>query len=251
MGSHAAHFGYSRGHSPYPHGHEHLHEQNHHSGLGRLPTAPSFGQPISASNVDLSIRLAVLEKEYYSAQVENAKKEAIIQYLLHSKTGGTAPNTETADTGAEVLSLKKNTAELNKNNEQLRSQLQQALDIIFALSAPIANGLAVQSPKTAKVDLVKTNDLIDLLDRDESSEGAKLGGEETTLLDDFYDDVSENGEMSKHPPPNQSSSASFSSDMTDESSYIRHFVKDDAAIACQDKGKTIANVRLITTIDHA
>ena len=238
MGSVPSYFVYTPIHLPHPHAHEHLYPQAYHSGLGGFPAGPPPEHSIATPNVELCARLALLEKDYQNSQAENANKEAVIQYLLHSKVGDEPSDNKAADLGEEVLSLKERISELNEDGKQLRSQLQQALDIIFTTPTPITAGFAAQSSptndedgsKTTNIDVVKTHDLIDLLDCVEGSADAKLSGEDTTLLDDYHDDVSSIGEEPAKTAADQSLSQSLSSDLREDSSYIHHFVRDESNV---------------------
>ena len=250
MGSVPSYFGYTPIRLPHPHAHEHLYPQAYHPGPGGFPAGPPPGHSIATPNVELCARLALLERDYQNSQAENAKKEAVIQYLLHSKVDDEPSNNKAADLRDEVLSLKERISELNEDGKQLRSQFQQVLDLIFTLPTPITAGFAAQSAptndrdgsKTTNVDVVKTNDLIDLLDCVEGSADAKLSGEDTTLLDDYHDDVSSIGEEPAKTAADQSLSKSLSSDLIEDSSYIHHFVRDESNVNPHEDVKKAAPV---------
>jgi hypothetical protein len=253
-----AYSGYTAFHLPHPHSHENIYPQPYHPDPGDRPAGPPPGHSIPITIVDLSTRLAVLERDYQNSQAENSKQEAVIQYLLHSVVGQGPSEKKATELGDQVSSLKERNSELTKDAEQLRSQLQQALDIIFTLSTPIAAGFAVQpaqnndrdcgkGSKIATVDLVGKNDLIDLLECVEGSSDVKLDGEETTLLEDDYNDVSDDGVEIGKIAGDQSMSQSFSSDLTDESSYIHRFVRNKSNVELHDDVKRASMVPLFAT----
>ena len=253
-----AYSSYTAFHSPHPHSHENLYPQPYYPDPGDRPVGPPPGRSIPIAIVNLSTRLAVLERDYQNSQTENSKKEAAIQYLLHSKVGQGPSEKEIAELGDQVSSLKERNSELTKDAEQLRSQLQQALDIIFTLSTPIAAGFTPQSAqsydrdcvkgsKTASVDPVENNDLINLLECVEEYSDAKLNGEETTVLEDDYDDLSDDGIEVGKTARDQSLSQSFSSDLTDESSYNHRFVRDNGNVKLHQDVKRAATVPLFAT----
>ncbi|KAL2046227.1 hypothetical protein N7G274_001674 [Stereocaulon virgatum] len=251
MGSIPAHHGYTAFHFPLPYSHENLSPQTYYPEPGDHTAAPTPEHFMSFALVDLSTRLAVLERDYQNCQAENAKKEVVIQYLLHSNVGQGPSEKKVIELGDQVSSLKVRNSELTKDVEQLRNQLQQALDIIFTFSTPIAAGFTAQpaqtkgrdcgeDSKTTSVDLVQKTDLIDLLECVEGSADVKLNGEETTWLEDDYDDVPVDGGEIGKTAADRSLSPAFSSDLTDESSYIHRFVRDKSKVKLHEVVKRAA-----------
>ena len=57
--------------------------------------------------MDLCIRLMALEKDFEVSQAENAKEEAVIQYLLHSKISNAVLDAETEAPRAEFYPQEK------------------------------------------------------------------------------------------------------------------------------------------------
>ena len=232
MGATLSYLGYRSYHQPFPHSHEHVSQQLYQ---GRGPTLIfRTGDSASRSIIDLCARLATLEKDLQISQAGNANKDAVIQYLLQSSVSNARVNEDTISLKEQLLFLKTTIGRMDKDNEEIKDRLQKAEDVIFAVATPSNSNSRPQSASTsfsscsdfpAKSGVV-TDDLIDLLGCSHESEIAKCKEEETTLLDeDYEDDLETEGEFN-NTTPDQSLHLSFDTEF-EGPSYITHFADSD------------------------
>lgn len=246
MDSCTSHLGYNTHQHPHSLGDEHVSQQNYPSGLGRPSVHVTNGLPVSHRSIDLFTRLIALEKDLQISQTENTKKEAVIQYLLYSKVS----NAETEKLKEQNNNLEKEIARLNDDSERVKDKLGKALDTIFALSTPNVAGVVSQSIsascssccKPPSVEALKTEDLIDLLKSSEECASAVQTEEDTTLLDDIYDEVLDNKTTLEHSLHESLESPNLEFQAPP---YIVHFADNDEEGKPNDSAKDVTSVRCL------
>lgn len=167
--------------------------------------------------------LVVLKKDLKLSQAENAKKDAIIQYLLNFMVR----NLTLAEHDAEKDRVTKKV--FKDGIEELVSSIK---DAIFTLSITNVGGIRPRDESRRcsegpNDEIVETGDLIDLLSSNDETENTKLTEEDTTLLEELYDDMSDFEAVTANTL-RSSSSNSFDSGFS-ESSYIVRFANCDPA----------------------
>ncbi len=250
MGSYQSYLGLDPQQQIHPYAQNRPYQPSHHPGLAVPPFGAAAGYPAVGPQIDLITRLILLEKDIQIAQAENTKKEAVIQYLLNSKVSHPIVEDKAGTLKEEISSLKEKNARYEKDFRRIRSRLRKALDTILALSTAktISDGSrysSVSGPSCTKATetvTIKAEDLIDLSGPGEDVGGTKGSEEDTTLLDDSYDDLSDFKEPLEDAQPVLNSTNSFSSDSTEDSAYIRHFVNDCGSKKFEKGIKLIAKV---------
>ncbi len=232
MGATLSYLGYASHQQPLPRSHEHVSQQLHQ---GRGPTL-IFRTEDSASRsiIDLCARLAALEKDLQISRAENTNKDAVIQYLLHSSVSNARVNEDTVNLKEQLLVLKTTIARMRKENEEIKDRLQKAEDVIFAVATPSIPNSRPQSTSTSfssrsdspAKSCGVTEDLIDLLGCSNESDIAKCKEEDTTLLDEDYEDELETEGEFNNTTPDQSLHLSFDTEF-EGPAYITHFADSD------------------------
>lgn len=191
----------------------------------------------SPSIIELYTRLTALEKDLKISQAGNIEKEAVIQYLLQSSVTNTRVKESTIKLKEQLLLLKTTIDQNNKENEEIKDKLGKAEDTIFALSRRSVLNSRSQSTSTSfsscsdslpKSEVV-TEDLIDLSGCSQESDSAKLTEEDTTLLDDIYDDKLDIEDIKTDTAPGQPSHESHNSLDSEfqDFPYLVHFADND------------------------
>ncbi|KAK4690350.1 hypothetical protein P7C71_g6422, partial [Lecanoromycetidae sp. Uapishka_2] len=164
-----------------------------------MGSSQSYLRQAAAGDPDLITRFFLLEKDLQLAQAEITKKEAVIQYLLYSKLDRPTPDQDAEKLKRVIFSLTEKIAVYEEHFDQGREATEIVAD--------------------------KAEDLIDLSVSGEASEGAKVLEEDTTLLEDSYDDLSDSEEPLGNSMPATNLADSFSSDRTEDSTYaVRRFI---------------------------
>ena len=206
--------------------------------------------PASLHPMDLCTRLVALEKELQISQAENAKKEAVIQYLLHSKASNPGLDAESEELQEEKSDLKKKIARLNEDSERVNDKLRKALDTIFVLSTPDVAAMVSQSisPSCGSRRKSPSVDLIDLLGSSEECASAVQTEEDITVLDGSYEneELEEEG-VNEKTTPESSLLESYESHESlalesQGSRYIVHFAESD------EDGKPNGSVNVVTQV---
>ena len=182
----------------------------------------------SLSIIDLCTRLGATEKDLRVSRAENAKKEAVIRYLLQYSNGDSHVGIKEilVQLHRQHLALKTSIDRMNKENEMIKSKLGKAEEAIVTLSTPDLPGSGTQSISTSfgsnsdcpTLGGVVTEDLIDLHSDFDST---KLIEEDRTDLD-----ASENEGGSGITSPDHTLDQSFDLEYED-TPYIVHFTESD------------------------
>ncbi len=239
----------------HPHAQTHPYQPSHHPGLAVPAFGTAAGYPTAGPQIDLITRLFLLEKDLQIAQAENTKKEAVIQYLLNSKVSHPIVEDKAGTLKEEISSLKEKNARYEKDFQRIRSRLRKTLDTIFVLStaktisdgsrsSPVSGPCCTKAPETVTI---KAEDLIDLSGSGEDIGGTKDSEEDTTLLDDSYDDLSEFEGPLENAQPVSNLTNLFSSDSTEDSAYIRHFINDGGSKKSDKATKMVATLAASVT----
>ena len=240
MGATFSYLGYASHQQPHPRSHEQL----HYSSLVDPALILGNGDVASPSFIDLYTRLAALQKDLQISRAENTNKEAIIQYLLSSSVNNTRVREITVKLKEQLRVLKTANDRITKEKEEIEGKLGNAKNTISALTTPGVFSSVAQSTSTSfssrsdsppKSEPV-TEDLIDLLDCSQESGSQKLVEDDTTLLDDFYEEESDVERVLKNTTPDQSLHQSSDSEF-EGSSYIVRFANSDEEIKPQDAVK--------------
>ena len=258
MGATFSYLSYASHQQPQPRSHEQIPQQIHYHSLVGPALILGNGDATSPSSIDLYTRLAALEKDLQIFRTGNVDKEAVIQHLLKSSVNNARAQEVTVKIKEQLRELKTTNDQLKKENEEIKAKLRRAEDTIFALSTPtvpnsrsqsISASLTSRSGFRPKSELV-TEDLIDLLGCSQASDSAKLVEEDSTLLDDFYEDELEIEGFFKNTTPDESLQPSFDSE-TIESSYIVRFANTDEDAIPQDTIKVSTEVLHREAFDHS
>ena len=232
MGATLSYLGYASHQQSCPGLREHA-TQHFDQGCGSR-CVPGNQGAASLSVIDLCTCLGATEKELLLFRVENAKKEAVIRYLLQSSNSDS--NVDIKEIVVQLkeqhLALRTIINRINKESEEIKSKLRKAEEAIVTLSTLSFPGSGHQSTSTSfssysncpTLGEVVTEDLIDLLGCSQEFDNAKLSEEETNLLDNF--DVSENEEVLEITTPDRSVYQSFNLEH-EGPSYIVHFAESD------------------------
>lgn len=210
---------------PFPHQHQYPHGYTfpfggHSYSSGPMNHSDPLGNP--------HIRIAVLEKELEHCRTGKAEAEITVQYLASLNTKGTANGT----TGnIQAAKLKQQLAQAMKEKEALESKLENALAIITTiLTAPKITSVLNPVSKSNKIEtspapslLVQNEDLIDLLGAPKGLDGSSTSGNDATLLDQSYDDLSEDEDEAQNPLNAKHLPVSELTDGEKEP-YIHHFL---------------------------
>ena len=231
MGVIASYLGYrSQKQSFTPHG---VFPQQLHKG-DSLPLILENGVADSPSMANLYTRLAAMEKDVQVSRAQNRNKEAVIDYLLQTNTKNTSVKESTAQLQGQLLALRAAIERTHKDIGEINDKLGKAKDAIIALTTLNAPSSRSQSTLTSssncsyplsKSEAVSEN-LIDLLDCSQDSSHAKALDEDTTLLDDYYEDDLEIEGVLKNATRNKINSQSLDLEF-EGSSYIVHFTDSD------------------------
>lgn len=250
MGAILSFLGYASHQQPYSRYHEDGFQQfNHPSHGGPTPILGS-GDAASVSIIDLCTRLAALEKDLQFSRAGNTNKEAVIKYLLQSSVSNARVKQTTVQLKEQLIILRTAIDRTTKENEEIKDKLRKVEDAISALSTSTVPSSRPQSTATSfssrsgfppKSELV-TEDLIDLLACSQEADSAKLMDEDTTLLEEFYEDGSDIEGVFKNTTPDQSLHQFSDSDF-EGSSYIVHFADNDKDAEPQDAIKVSTKVR--------
>ena len=238
MGVVASYIGYrSRKQSFTPYGalSQQLHE------VCRLPLIIGDGVTASPSITNLCTQLAAIEKDIQVSQAENKNKESIIDYLLQTNVRNASVNGSTAKLQGQLRALRAAIEQTHKEVREIKDKLEKAEDAIIALSTLNAPGSRTQSISTNRSYPPPSGDLIDLLDCTQDSSYAKAVEEETTLLDDYYEDDSETEGVLKNTIRDQLKPQPFDSEF-EGSSYIVRFTDSDEDDTHGDAIKTSTTV---------
>ncbi|CAF9908534.1 MAG: hypothetical protein ALECFALPRED_004667 [Alectoria fallacina] len=241
MGATLSFLGYASHQQPYSRYHEHVSQQLNCPSHGGPTIILGSGDAASPSIIDLCIRLAALKKDLQISRAGNTNKEAVIQYLLQSSVSNARVKQTTVQLKEQFLILKTAIDRTTKENEEIKDKLSKVEDTIFALSAPSVPNSRPQSTSTSfssrsdfppKGELA-TENLIDLLGCSQEADSAKLMEEDTTLLEEFYEDGSDIEGVFKNTTPDPSLHQ-FSDSEFEGSSYIVHFADSDEDAKPQD-----------------
>lgn len=214
-------------------GYEHLYQQLQQPGLG-LPTLGAVAEHSTfGPQIDLTTRLFLLEKDLQIVQAENIKKEAVIQYLLNTKLAKSIPDHHAEELKKIILSLKEKITVYKGYFDKSRNKLRRGRDAILASGTPNVDTDSNGSSSTSGFDcskasqnlIVKAEDLIDLSELGEDSAAARTSEEDTTLLEDSYDDLSDSENSLGEAAPVSNMVNAFSSGITEDSIHaVRRFV---------------------------
>lgn len=214
-----------------------------------LPLILNDGVTASPSIASLCTQLAAMEKDIQVSQAQNKNKEGVIDYLLQTNVRNASVKGSTAQLQRQLLALRATIEQTHKEVGEIKDKLEKAEDAIIALSTLNAPSSRSQSISTSssnrgypppKSEAV-SGDLIDLLDCSQDSSHAKAVEEETTLLDDYYEDESETEGVLKNTIRDQLLPQPFNSEF-EGSSYIVHFTDSDKDDAQGDTVKTSITV---------
>ena len=184
----------------------------------------------SPSVTKLCTQLAAMEKDIQVFRAQNQNKEAVIDYILQTNVRDTCVKQSTAQLQGQLLTLRAAIERTHKEVGEINDKLGKAKDAIIALTTLNAPSSRSQSILTSSSNrsypLPKSEavseDLIDLLDCSQDSSHAKAVEEDTTLLDDYYEDDPEIEGVPKNATRDQLDSQSLDS-VFEDSSYIVHF----------------------------
>ena len=184
----------------------------------------------SLSIIDLRTRLGATEKALVVSRAENAKKEAVIRYLLQYSNGDSNVGIKEIiiPLKEQIFALKTSIDQINKGNEEIKSKLGKTEEAIATLSTPNFPESGTQSTSTSfgsnsncpTLGGVATEDLIDLLDGFGASENE--GGFGDTSPDHS---LHESLDLEYEEPP-----------------YIVHFAKSDEESKSSDDLNTLTKV---------
>ena len=245
MGAIISYLGYAPDQQSNPDSHYRVAQ---HQGWGPPPHLGN-DDTASPSIIDLYTRLTALEKDLKISQAGNIDKEAIIQYLLQSRVSDARVKESTMKLKEQLLHLKTSIDRNHKENEEIKDKLGKAEETIYALSRrsvlnsrphSTSKSFSSRSDSPSKSEVV-TEDLIDLSGCSEESDSAKLTKEDTTLLDDFYEDDSDTQAVSKSTMPGHSLHRLSDSEF-EGSSYIFRFSDSDENDEPQDDVKVSTEV---------
>lgn len=242
----ASYQSYGLGPTPPIHPHaEHPYQQSPYHGLDVPILGTLAGYPTSAASIDLISRLVLLEKDLQLAHADNIKKDAIIHYLLYTR--GTEPvlDNDAQKLKQEISSLEKKIARYEEEFQSIKTQLSRALDIIFTLSAgkvdydgsQLFSVSGLSRCKAPHNPIPRVEDLIDLSNFGKEPVELTAPDEDTTLLEDNFDDLSDTETVPRTEENAQDFTASFSSDLTEDSAYIHHFITSSS---CSTDDETLA-----------
>ena len=219
----------------------------------RLPLIIGDGVAASLSIANLCTQLAAMEKDIRVSQAENKNKESVIDYLLQTNVRNASVNGSTAKLQGQLLALRAAIEQTHKEVGEIKEKLGKAEDAIITLSALNAPGSRSQSISTSssnrsdpppKSEAVSGN-LIDLLDCSQDfsqdSSHAKAVEEDTTLLDNYYEEDLEIEGVLKNTIRDQSIPQSSDSEF-EGSSYIVRFTDSDEDDIQGDAIKTSTSV---------
>ncbi|KAM0794336.1 hypothetical protein BDR22DRAFT_711242 [Usnea florida] len=207
--------------------------QQLHEGYS-LPLILDNGVTDSPSIANLYTHLIAMEKDIQVSRAQNRNKEAVIDYLLQTNFRNASVKESTAQLQGQLLALKATIERTHKEVREINEKLGKAKDAIIALTT-----LNAPSPRSQSILTTSSNrsyshpnseavgeDLIDLLYCSQEPSHAKAVGEDTTLLDDYYEDDSEIKGIIKNTTRDQLNSQ-FSDSEFESSSYIVHFTDSD------------------------
>lgn len=242
MGATLSYLGYASHQQRFSRSHEPVSQQLHRR-CGQTVILGN-GDAASLPIIDLCTHLGALEKDLEICRAENTNKEAVIQYLLQSSVDNTCVKETIEKLKGQLLVLKTIINRTNKETDKNRDRLGKVEDSIYALSTPSVPSPRPDSTSTSFSSCsecspnsgVVAEDLIDLLDCSQESDIAKLMGEDTTLLDESYEDESDIEGVFKSTTPDQSLYQSFASEFEGHP-YITHFADSDETSKVQDSTK--------------
>lgn len=247
MGATLSHLCYASRQQSYPYSNKHGLRQLQ-QGCG--PTLALGNEDAASPSIpNLCTRLGALEKDLQNSRAENTNKETVIQYLLQSSVSSAHVKESTVQVKEQLLILKTNIEQANKEIEEIKDKLRKAEDTVTALSIPSVSSSRLQSTSTSfssrsylppKSDIV-TEDLIDLLGCNQKPDSANLVEEGTTLLDELDEDDSDIEGIFKNTTPDQTRHQSSDSEF-EESSYIVHFTNSDEDAIPHDTVKVSTKV---------
>ena len=196
-----------------------------------LPLIPDNGVADSPSMANLYIHLAAIEKEIQVLRAQNTNKEAVIDYLLQINLRNASVKESTAQLQGQLLTPRAAIERTHKEIGEINDKLRKAKDAIIALTTLNAPSLRSQSILTSSsnssLPLPKSKavseDLIDLLDCSQDSSHEKALEEDTTLLDEYYEDDLEIEGVLENATRNKTNSQSSDPEF-EGSSYIVHFI---------------------------
>lgn len=247
MGATLSYLGYASHQQRFSRSHEPVSQQLHRR-CGQTVILGN-GDAASLPIIDLCTHLGALEKDLEICRAENTNKEAVIQYLLQSSVDNTCVKETIEKLKGQLLVLKTIINRTNKETDKNRDRLGKVEDSIYALSTPSVPSSRPDSTSTSFSSCsecspnsgVVAEDLIDLLDCSQESDIAKLMGEDTTLLDESYEDESDIEGVFKSTTPDQSLYQSFASEFEGHP-YITHFADSDETSKVQDSTKASTKV---------
>ena len=253
MGVAASYLGYkSQKQSSTPYG---VLPQQLHEGHS-LPLILDDGVAASSSIANLHTRLAVMEKAIEVSRALDKHKETLIGYLLQTLVKNVSIQESTAQLQGQILALRAAIELTHKEIGEIKDKLGKAKDAIIALTELNAPGSRSQSIFTSSSDRsypfpkseAVSEDLIDLLDCSQDCSHAKAVEEDTTLLDDYYDDDPEIEGVLKTATRDQLNSQSSDSEF-EGSPYIVHFTdshEDDTPGDAVKVSKTILHQEVLS-----
>lgn len=246
MGATLSYLGYASHQRPY----QPVPQQLQGRSLGEPTLILGNGDAASSSIIDLCTRLGALEKDLQLSRAESTNKEAVIQFLLHSNVSNARVEETIVKLKDQLLVLKRTIDRTNKENEEIKIKLSKVEDNVFALSTPSVPNARPESTSTSfssrsdsppKSESV-AEDLIDLLGCSHESDSARLTEEDTTLLDESYEDESDIEEAFPNTTPDQSLHQSSDSEL-EGCSYIVRFANSNEDAEPQDAVKVSTKVR--------
>lgn len=245
MGATFSYLGYASHQPRHSQSHEHI-SQQFHSSCGQTVVLGKEGAA-SLPIIDLCTRIGASEKDLELCRTENAKKEAVIQYLLQSSVSNTRISEITEKLKERLSAL---TTTIDRTNKEYGERLLKVEDSVYALST---RSILISGPVSTSTSFsgcsdcpqnsgVVAEDLIDLLDCSQESDSVKLMGDETTLLDQSCEEESNPESVVKNATPNQSLRQSSDSEFQDFP-YIVHFTDNDEEGNPNDSVKVATKVR--------
>ena len=204
--------------------------QSYHTSLPIPPCTIASEYQSGGQHIELSIRLALAEKDLELAQAEKQKNDLVIQWLLASKTNQHTGETDCANLREEIKNLKAKNARSEKDLHKLTESLRKALTTISKLTAVKAasddifpTATSIRSNIDSEDSPVKPENLIDLsAPAGMEIEQAICLEEENTTLMDSYEDLSNS--LGSVP---QRQLEPFS-EFVEKTTYIRHFTNDSS-----------------------
>ena len=193
------------------------------------PSSPDINSSGPSPTISLYTRLAVYEKELRDAQLEIARKEVVIQYLLSDASSKARSEGYGEGIDQRILVLEEQIRLLVNDSAGINNKFQEVLKIVTDVSTPDASfqrpgktSITSSTCKGSDSGNEKQEDLIDLLDCQEACQATKSDGPTSKTCGD---DVTDEEDCVLQPALNPNQAQSSSPDFLD-SPYIHHFGAD-------------------------